>query len=120
MDQQAEAAKKRWDLTVEASLGRLGKQRHDVKLDLDYATFDLYLRNLLAQTNSSGLAILVSTSEPVVALLQQFTTAIGAISQTNSTVAFVWGSVQALLEVREPFTVSPQTTYSFACLQLLY
>ena len=102
MDQQLAISKARWDQTVEASLNRLGNKRHLVRMDLDSATIDLRLKALLSRTEKSGLGTAISSFQQFASLLQQFTTAINAMAQTDRTVSFVWGAVLAVLEVRHP------------------
>jgi hypothetical protein len=100
MEQQRAISKARWDETFKASLESLGSKSELVRHDLDHRTFDIYLRNLLADTQNSKLATMISAAQPVASLLEQFTRAISIMAQTESTVALVWGAVQALLEVR--------------------
>ncbi|KAI3393879.1 hypothetical protein diail_3522 [Diaporthe ilicicola] len=104
MNPQSARSKARWDQTVEANLSRLGKRRKLVQMDLDYHTFDLQLKDLLADANNSTLSRAFSKLSPIVSLLRQFTGAINVMSQTNDTVSLIWGAVQALIVVATNFS----------------
>ncbi|KAK0726164.1 hypothetical protein B0H67DRAFT_642481 [Lasiosphaeris hirsuta] len=99
IDQLDATSKKRWDKTVEINLAKLGKRKDTVKRDLDHATFDLYLKELLKSKQSHGMSSIVVIAEPVLHLLDSFAKAIGSMAQTDQTALPIWGVTQAVFKV---------------------
>ena len=94
-----EVSRMRWEKTLQLNQQRLGKHITLVDQNLDFTTFDIYLRDLESKCTARGLGKLALRSQTFLDQIRQFTSAINALTQSHPLTCFVWGSLQCVLEV---------------------
>ena len=94
-----EVCRVRWERTLQLNQHRLGKHINLIEQNLDFTTFDIYLRHLESKCTAHGLGKLALRSQTFLDQVRQFTSAINALTQSHPITCFLWGGLQCVLEV---------------------
>jgi hypothetical protein len=104
----------RWEHTLQLSISRLGKYTAEVDTNLNFHTFDIFLKDLEVRCKRKGIGQLLKPA--TLSNIQDFTAAITTMTQASEFASLVWGSLQILLKVYCCFCVIKYSYQFIGCI----